>query len=114
MMNYGVWLTLQGFDDTPENKAKWLIDPNDPDAVFSVKLEIRKDEPSGELHIMSSDPPTIVPHVEWEPDLGDLRSYVVMTKTNLLEGSWDDVAPENVPLLPATPSRFFRVRIEEK
>ena len=114
MMNYGAWLTLQGLDGTPENKAQWLIDPNDPNAIFSVKLEMRQDESSGQFHIMSSDPPAVVPHVEWAPDLGDLRSYVVMTKTNLLEGSWDDVAPDDVSALPSTPARFFRVRVEEK
>jgi len=99
MVDYEAWLAENGLPDTPENKGKWLVDPNNLDAKFVALIEMDGD----------------TPNVAWLPDLGDdLRTYVVMTTTNLLDGKWEDVAPGDVPALPPVPARFFRVRVGER
>ena len=90
MSNYDAWLALRGLQGSDENYKKWLIDPNNPDAKFLVKIEIHGGSP----------------FIWWEPDLGgNLRTYTVEGKTNLTDNAWH--SPTNGM------SRFFRVRVEE-
>ena len=90
MSNYEAWLALRELQDSSDNYSKWLVDPNNPNAKFLVKVEMRGASP----------------FIWWEPDLGkNLRTYTVEGKTNLTDKAWH--SPTNKM------SRFFRVRVEE-
>ena len=98
-MTYGEWQTFYEETHTPDNTNRWLIglSPSDPSNAFYALIDVNDGEPS----------------VGWTPDLGKFRSYTVMTATNLLDLDWQDVT-DMAALPPSSPSRFFRIRIEER
>ena len=91
---YQIWLSRHGLPATPGNYDKWLVNPQDTNAVFRAAIEIRGG----------------MPHVSWTPDLGAARVYTIEGTPDLTAPAWTEVAPT---AMPATPMHFFRVRVEE-
>jgi len=72
------------------------LDPTNPTSKFQATIKMQNG----------------VPYVDWTPNLGNLRSYTKEMKENLSD-PWQ-LAPDDLSTLPPAPSRFFRVRVEEK
>ena len=96
MMDYDAWLFENKLSHSPEHYAQWLVDPENPDAVFFALIEMRGG----------------VPFVWWDPDLGDdVRKYTILGKENLTDPDpWDVIELED---LATTPARFFKVKVEK-
>ena len=99
VMPYNAWLDYYETGHSLVNTNKWLmgLDPHDVNAAFLATIEMQDGKP----------------YVGWIPNLRGYRSYTVETKVDLSDRQeqWQDVAPKDVPSLPPTSSRFFRVRV---
>ena len=88
---YGEWLAYKALTDEPGNYARWLVDPDDPNAVFRTALRFEGGAPL----------------ITWQPDLGSVRAYTIEGRERLDSGTWQPVDPASV----TAPMYFFRVKI---
>lgn len=92
LSDYEIWLEDNSLTDTSENYTKWLIDPDDLNAVLTA-------------HIEMVDGKAVI---TWSPNLRDARVYTIEGKEHLTDPTWTVINPW-IP--PATPTHFFRVEV---